>query len=147
MGLYTCGSSLSLLWVAVDRGVWVVQGPVWDGEAAGFWLRSRERSWDIALLGQPGDPKVLQFLSHPLTRGHPVLWVTKVQPWHSVCTVSKSLAEVNVQCEQSQGWFTLPGRISVGWHPANTCVGLALRVSPSPVPCPWSCLQQGEKHQ
>lgn len=91
-------------------------------------------------LGQPGDPVVPQFLSHPLTSSSRALGLPKYTPKYSVCTVSESLAEVNVQREQSQGWFTVPRRISVGWHHANTCVGLALHVVSSPAPCAWSCL-------
>lgn len=58
----------------------------------GFWLRS----WDIVLLGQPGtDPSVLQFLSHPLTRDHPVLWVYQRAPLAQGVHSQQSLAEVS----------------------------------------------------
>lgn len=35
----------------------------------------------------------------------------------------------------------------MGWHCANTCVGLALHLGSSPTSCTWSCPEEGQKHQ
>lgn len=69
MGLCTGGSDLSPHW-AGDGALKELWGPIWDGETAGCWPRSREepraeRSRDVPLLGQlevRGVPRVLQLL-------------------------------------------------------------------------------------
>lgn len=77
-------------------------------------------------LGQPGDPAVPQFLSHPLTRVHPVLWVYQSTPQSTVCSQSAkawqrlmfsvSSHRVGSQCQEGSAWDGTVQTPVWAWH-------------------------------